>query len=279
MNDKHFKWFLIISIILLVLVVVYPFIIKWIFETWQISGTFGDSYGALNALFSGLAFAGLIITILIQKKELKNQRKELRLQRAEMIDTRKEFLLNRITTLVYNQLERFEKSIDDFKIKNHDNTYFGKEAIRHLDKVRENVMPDNLEDQKTSIYRQSLIHNNNREEINQFALNIYNSIEVLKALIYKSTMNIDELNDLKNIFFDNIGFITMGVIEDISDLAEKQFETFKTEDYLKFDLDIGPMNRANIFLKPVKEFYRTKLTDENFEELKNKWKSGKGSNY
>ena len=40
-------------------------------------GTFGDMFGAVNALFSGLAFAGLIATLLYQKEELKLQREEL----------------------------------------------------------------------------------------------------------------------------------------------------------------------------------------------------------
>ena len=39
-------------------------------------GTFGDMFGAVNALFSGLAFAGLIVTLLYQKEELKLQREE-----------------------------------------------------------------------------------------------------------------------------------------------------------------------------------------------------------
>jgi len=47
-------------------------------------GQFGDMYGALNALFSGLAFAGVIITILLQSKELGLQREELKAQREEM---------------------------------------------------------------------------------------------------------------------------------------------------------------------------------------------------
>ncbi len=38
-------------------------------------GQFGDSFGAINALFSGLAFAGAIWAILMKKKELALQRK------------------------------------------------------------------------------------------------------------------------------------------------------------------------------------------------------------
>ena len=48
------------------------------------SGQFGDTFGGLNALFSGLAFAAVVVTLLTQREELKLQRKELRLQREEM---------------------------------------------------------------------------------------------------------------------------------------------------------------------------------------------------
>jgi len=47
-------------------------------------GTFGDMFGAVNALFSGLAFGGVIYAILLQRKELKLQRKELELTRGEL---------------------------------------------------------------------------------------------------------------------------------------------------------------------------------------------------
>lgn len=40
-------------------------------------GTFGDMYGALNTLFSGLAFALLIYTALLQRSELQEQREDL----------------------------------------------------------------------------------------------------------------------------------------------------------------------------------------------------------
>jgi len=41
---------------------------------------FGDSYGALNTLFSGLAFAGIIVSIFLQSKELRDTRKEMKSQ-------------------------------------------------------------------------------------------------------------------------------------------------------------------------------------------------------
>lgn len=54
-------------------------------------GTFGDKFGAVNALFSGLAFAGLIVTLIYQKEELKLQREELKETRNELNAQKLEF--------------------------------------------------------------------------------------------------------------------------------------------------------------------------------------------
>lgn len=45
---------------------------------------FGESFGAVNALFSGLALAGVAIAIYLQSQELGLQRDELRLTREEL---------------------------------------------------------------------------------------------------------------------------------------------------------------------------------------------------
>lgn len=47
-------------------------------------GTFGDMFGSINALFSGLAFAGVIYAIFLQKDELSLQRRELEMTRDEL---------------------------------------------------------------------------------------------------------------------------------------------------------------------------------------------------
>jgi len=81
-------------------------IIAWLFTfnvfDWRLfdiklkPNEFGDMFGGLNALFSGLAFAGLIITILLQREDLRAQKEvlelqldQLDLQKQELADTRK----------------------------------------------------------------------------------------------------------------------------------------------------------------------------------------------
>lgn len=59
-------------------------IIYAVLPTWTVRGQFGDTFGAINTFFSGLAFAGIIYTILMQRTELSLQREELRLTRQEL---------------------------------------------------------------------------------------------------------------------------------------------------------------------------------------------------
>lgn len=57
----------------------------WLFlPTLEGRGQFGDMFGLANSLFSGCAFAGLIYTIVLQRRELTLQRQELALTRAEL---------------------------------------------------------------------------------------------------------------------------------------------------------------------------------------------------
>ena len=67
-----------------------PIYISYLSEFWG-SEKFLDSTNSTNALFAGLALAGIIITIIFQQKELGLQRNELELQRAELSYTREVF--------------------------------------------------------------------------------------------------------------------------------------------------------------------------------------------
>ncbi|WP_224483476.1 putative phage abortive infection protein [Robertkochia aurantiaca] len=76
-------------------------------------GTLGDMFGTVNALFSGLAFAGIILTILLQKKELGYQRKELQETRAEFIIQNKTLKTQRFENTFFNLLELHNQIVND----------------------------------------------------------------------------------------------------------------------------------------------------------------------
>lgn len=52
--------------------------------TLEQKGSIGDSFGSINALFAGLAFAGVVYAILLQREELRLQREELKMTRFEL---------------------------------------------------------------------------------------------------------------------------------------------------------------------------------------------------
>jgi hypothetical protein len=52
---------------------------KWaVSNEWAVRGQIGDSFGAVNALFSGLAFVGVLYAIVLQRFEIAHQQAELR---------------------------------------------------------------------------------------------------------------------------------------------------------------------------------------------------------
>jgi|GEM_PF-5956458 len=60
-------------------------LVKWMgFGSPDGAGTFGDTFGALNALFSGLAFLGVMASIFIQGREFRSQLEEMRTTATEM---------------------------------------------------------------------------------------------------------------------------------------------------------------------------------------------------
>ena len=84
MNKKNI---LLAALVLVSFQVIYYFVVFW---TWgpKDHGLFGDMFGGLNSLFSGLAFLALVATLYMQSQELALQRNELRLQREELKQNR-----------------------------------------------------------------------------------------------------------------------------------------------------------------------------------------------
>ena len=74
----------------IVIAIVAAYLALLVVVSWPISdlsiakaAVLGDSFGIINSLFSGLAFAGLIVTILLQREELKESRRIFTSQKFE----------------------------------------------------------------------------------------------------------------------------------------------------------------------------------------------------
>ncbi len=58
-------------------------------DNWADRGTFGDLFGGINSLFSGLALAGLVYSIFRSREQIHVQREEIEINRKELIKSRK----------------------------------------------------------------------------------------------------------------------------------------------------------------------------------------------
>jgi len=103
-----FQKFMFLSLFVVATIVLYALILIILsYPITELSvnkaGHFGDSFGILTALFSGLAFSGMAITMLLQKEELGLQRIELQENRIEFkksADAQQQIvLLNALTVL------------------------------------------------------------------------------------------------------------------------------------------------------------------------------------
>ena len=84
MENSSFKQLYLLFALVICSWIIAGFTTYCVFDSWADRGTFGDMFGAVNSLFSGLAFAGIIYAIFLQRKELELQRKELVLTREEL---------------------------------------------------------------------------------------------------------------------------------------------------------------------------------------------------
>lgn len=96
-------------------------------ETDSRKALFGDSFGAVNALVSALAFAGMIVAFILQRYELRLQRKELKDNRKEMTQQTKQFVaenknlvIQRFENLFYNMLNLQQKIVDGLRFDYYD---------------------------------------------------------------------------------------------------------------------------------------------------------------
>lgn len=116
--------------------VIILWVMSWTLSSWgypeiECRGQFGDSFGAVNALFAGLAFAGVIYAIILQKKELGLQRDELGLQRKELEDTRAE---------IKGQKEQLQAQNQTLQKQNFENSFF-QLLSRHSEIVNSMAIP------------------------------------------------------------------------------------------------------------------------------------------
>ncbi|MBA4721909.1 MAG: hypothetical protein H2067_12360 [Alcanivorax sp.] len=119
-NSISILWLLFPCLIIVAIWFFYPKIIEYLsttildfkdeptISTINSYGSIGDLFGGLSALFSGLAFAGLIYTILLQRKDLESTRKEVSRQSSAYQKQRFEDTFFQLLNLRNNVLKELD---------------------------------------------------------------------------------------------------------------------------------------------------------------------------
>ena len=153
------------SLILLIVICIFLFIIGMI-GTWiwtDKPNEFGDSAGVVNALFSALAFAGVIYAIILQKEELEDQRQVMIDQREEMEQQNSTMIRQRFEATLFQMLNLQQELIGALKHqystsvksaaskeKRHvDRIITGREVFQYMYEKKKIDFPDDPEDHYT----------------------------------------------------------------------------------------------------------------------------------
>lgn len=185
-------------LILLIVIVIVLWIAYWWFVVkslvgWPIRGQFGDLFGGLNALFSGLAFAGLIYAIYLQRNELKLQRLELKQTRIELKGQKEQLKAQNETFLKQNfdsaffQLLRFHNdllsSIDLVLSVKRQIIVTGRDCFKNFHKMFGSHYIANA-DKKTGHERVNTsymnFYKNHQSDLGHYFRNLYNIIKFIE---------------------------------------------------------------------------------------------------
>ena len=149
MNKKLFLWALPFIFVLIIYVpfaffVMPPFPAR---DKLQDIGSFGDGFGPFNALFSALGFAGLVLTIFIQQRQIAHQEAYSRQQDRENAALRYEETLFRL-------LDLYKGCLAAVVTKKGDGQFYGIDALRvSTDKVLKQIRAEKVNHVPATIQR------------------------------------------------------------------------------------------------------------------------------
>jgi uncharacterized membrane protein len=167
-------------------VIIIAWAINWYFLVGdtQHRGTFGDMFGGLNALFTGLAFATLIYTAWMQKEELALQREELKATRDELKGQKeqlqqqsKTFELQRFETTFFSLLSTHRVLLSEINI----NSAKGTSALRAFWKGFKADTEDNVKDIDVilTVYLNS--YSRNYSQLGRYFRNLYHIFKFINS--------------------------------------------------------------------------------------------------
>ena len=170
---------------------------------WETRAQAGDTFGGITSLFSGLAFAGLIVTLWMQRHELRLQRLELAETRAELASQRgvmerqaHHFERQALETTFFQRLQHFETIIDgiDRQYRDYDSmsgettiNVQGRDALERVARtMRRATLFDNLHNEAEITEdgwqdRYNIIYEKLESDLGNYFRVLYNLLDYIDA--------------------------------------------------------------------------------------------------
>ena len=152
---------------------------------------FGDSFGVVTALFTALAFGGLILTVLLQGNELSLQRKEL----AE----------TRFTNAFFKIIDYYKTNLQNITIRTADKSQLsGIDALIYQLSLFEKYQKESdiwyvKNSEKMKVYEYQLF-----VEVDRSLMRQYRYMSTLESLLHLVDSQVEDVS-LKNIYWGIVG--------------------------------------------------------------------------
>ena len=187
----------------------------------------------------------------IQSKELQLQSKELQLQREELQNTREEFKINRLTNILFKQVELINNIISNSKFFAEHKGEIPEKQLT-IDKLI--FILDTLKSRsndKSSYQRMDFLITLNTGRIIRLLASVHAFLEGFEKLLNKSSIEEQEINQLKGLLKGNIN-------QDLFTLLRYRVK-FIEEEYLDnaslFDQDTNALIKASLKIEISKLQY------------------------
>lgn len=267
-------------------------------------GTFGDYFGALNALFAGLAFAGIIVTIRQQSADLQATKDEMSRQTGQFKRQNEQERINAIKSDIHNRIlliKQFEKDLELNLIDNgKGRKYTGTKALQELtfrtDDICLALFPDTKKQAQsivlTNIAVDLTFYAESFAYIDAWLNNIYLLLEDIRAQFNELKTNNDALSETRE-FLDREETrcykIVLNSILQIHLTLLYFFHDTHSQASIIIDLQksglINPgwlsqtsqdILKRNLFYELVLCMKTSLFPEENIRLIANKWRKAKG---
>lgn len=194
-NSKiNFKYIIIASCSVIIVTIVLTLILG-LSAADSKRGTFGDMFGFANSLFTGLSFLGLIITILLQRQDINNQREDAKIQNFEVTF----FNLLNFHRETRNSLEKqYTKRVQDhLSIKSEE---YSRKGVQLIYRIYQEYLEALPMDKKFDKHIYQKIYKLNWDVLGHY----FRGIQALLDLVDRLSITKDDTLNFKRTYYDLI---------------------------------------------------------------------------